>query len=243
MRHLKNGQNNMMKLLRVLCLTLTFSAPVMAQEKAAQTPSATPKTTEQAQFSTPKYSPNYCQFTAQFPEKPYITHKCEGDTKDTCFDLISYTKVFDLSTTITVEIICNRSTPSIYEAFTPEVMEDTVRAMTKDSVIEAYEISSRQEKAYRQSGLLGRGRKGLNNTIYIAQLWIADKSIMSVEAELIGEQSEESDQHFAEILRTIGYTLDLEATGAIEAMPKPVSDPAPESKTKAPEIKLETKIK
>lgn len=221
MRHLKNGQNNMMKLLRVLCLTLTFAAPVMAQE----------------QIDTPKYSPSYCQFTAQFPEKPFITHRCEGENKDTCFDLISYTKVFDLSTTITVEIICNPSTPAMYREFTRETMESTVRAMTKDTVIEAYDISSRQEETYRQSGLLGRGRKGVNDTIYIAQLWIADKSIMSVEAELIGEQSEESDLHFAEILRTIGYTLDLEETGAIEAPEKPASETTPESKTKAPETK------
>ncbi len=227
----------MMKLLRVLCLIVTFSAPVMAQETAKETPAA-PETTEQTQLETAKYSPNYCQFTAQFPEKPHISRKCEGKTEDTCFNLVSYTKVFDLSTTITVEIICNRSTPSVYEAFTPKVMEDTVRAMTKDTIIEAYEISSRQEETYRQSGLLGRGRKGLNNTIYIAQLWIADKSIMSVEAELIGEQSAESDEHFAKILRTIGYTLDLEETGAIEAPEKPKSESAPESKKEAPETKI-----
>jgi len=227
----------MIKLLRVLCLTLMFSAPVMAQETAKETP-ATPST-EQIQLETLKYSPNYCQFTAQFPEKPYITHKCEGETEDTCFDLISYTKVFDLSTTVTVEIICNRSTPSIYEAFNPKVMEDTVRAMTKDTVIEAYKISSRQEETYRQSGLLGRGRKGLNDTIYIAQLWIADKSIMSVEAELIGEQSAESDEHFAKILRTIGYTQDLETAGAIEAPEKPKSESTPKSKKEAPETKVE----
>ncbi|PCJ00232.1 MAG: hypothetical protein COB14_04560 [Alphaproteobacteria bacterium] len=211
----------MMKLLRVLCLTLLFSAPVMAQETAGKAPAAAPEATEEAQIDTPKYSPDYCQFTAQFPEKPYITHKCEGDTADTCFNLISYTKVFDLSTTITVEIICNPSTPAMYKEFTPETMESTVRAMTKDTVIEAYEIKSRQEEGYRQSGLLGRGRKGLEDTIYIAQLWIADHSIMSVEAQLIGEQSAQSDQAFAEILRNIGFTKDLEETGAIDSSAKP----------------------
>lgn len=238
MRHLKNGQSNMMKLLRILCLALMLSAPVMAQETAQKAP-ASPETTGQTQLDTPKYSPNYCQFTAQFPEKPYITHTCEGKTADTCFDLISYTKVFGLSTTITVEIICNPSTPAMYKEFTPKVMEDTVRTMTKGSVIEAYEIASRQEDAYRQSGLLGRGRKGLSNTIYIAQLWIADHSIMSVKAELIGEQSAESDQHFADILRSIGYTLDLEATGTITATPVPDSKSAPKSEI----IPSKTKIK
>lgn len=219
----------MMKLLRVLFLTLMFSAPVMAQEAEKQTP-ATPETTAQTQLDTPKYSPNYCQFTANFPEEPYITRKCDGETKDTCFDLISYTKVFDLSTTINVEIICNPSTPEMYEEFTPQVMEDTVRAMTKDTVIEAYEIKGIQEKYYRQTGLLGRGRKGLNDSIYIAQLWIADHSIMSVEAELIGEQSSQSDQHFAQILRGIGYTQDIEKTEIIGTTP--IDPPATKHETK-----------
>ena len=220
----------MMKLLRVLCLTLLFSAPVIAQETAAKAPAAAPEATEEAQIATPKYSPDYCQFTANFPEEPYITHKCDGEGMETCFDLISYTKVFDLSTTITVEIICNPSTPEMYEEFNPQVMEDTVRAMTKDTVIEAYEIKGIQEKEYRQTGLLGRGRKGLNDTIYIAQLWIANNSIMSVEAELIGEQSDESDKHFAQILRGIGYTKDIEKTGFTDKPPTKQSDTKQEDK-------------
>lgn len=199
----------MMRFTHLFFLSLIFATPALAQEK----------------ISTPEYSPNHCQFTAKFPVEPFITHKCDGESKETCYDLISYTKVFGLSTTITVEIICNPSTPEMYAEFTPEVMETTVRAMTKDTVIEAYEIKARQEKEYRQSGLLGRGRKGLNDTIYIAQLWIADHSIMSVEAELIGEQSTESDLHFAEILRGIGYTKDLKNSGVI----KENTPPAPES--------------
>lgn len=229
MRPLKNGQNNMMKLLRVLLLILTFSTPVMAQEKAKEATS-TENSTGQAQLDTPQYSPDYCQFTANFPEEPYITHKCNGEGMETCFDLISYTRVFDLSTTITVEIICNPSTSEMYKEFNPQVMEDTVRAMTKDTVIEAYEIKGIQEDEYRQTGLLGRGRKGLNDTIYIAQLWVANNSIMSVEAELIGEQSDESDEIFAQILRGIGYTKDIEKTKVTDSSP-----------TKQPETKQQDK--
>lgn len=167
-----------------------FSSPTLAQEK----------------MDSPEYSPDYCQFTANFPEEPYRTRQCEEGNKNSCYDLISYTKVFELSTSIRVEIICNPSTAEMYKEFTEEVMKTTVKAMTKDSVIEAYEVSSRQEDGYRQAGLLGKGRKGLDETIYIAQLWIADKSIMSVQAELIGEQSEESDKTFADVLRGIGYS-------------------------------------
>ena len=160
---------------------------------------------EQVKLDSAQYSPDYCQFTSTFPEEPYKTHRCESDSTDTCYDLISYTKTFELSSSIRVEIICNPSTPSMYKQFTQDVMESTVRAMTKSTVIEAFEVGSHQADGYRHTGLLGKGRKGLDDTIYIAQLWVAQNSIMSVEAELIGEQSQESDELFAEILSNIKY--------------------------------------
>ncbi len=185
-------------------LICILSTPAMAQEK----------------LDTPKYEPDYCQFTAKFPDEPYITQRCDGNDKSTCYNLVSYTKTFDMRSSIRVEIICNPSTAEMYREFTPKVMESTVRAMTKGLVIEAYEVNSRQEDEYRQAGLLGKGRKGLDDTIYIAQLWIANKSIMSVEAELIGEQSEASDKVFAEILRNIGFTKRLR-TKELEETVKP----------------------
>ncbi len=172
---------------------LVFALPATAQDK----------------YDSKDYSPDYCQFTATFPEEPYITKHCEGESKDTCYNLISYTKVFDVKSTVRVEIICNPSTPAMYKEFTPKIMEKTVRAMTKDVIIEAYEVNSRQEDEYRQAGLLGKARKGLGDTIYIAQLWVAQNSIMSVEAELMGEQSAASDELFAQILNTIGFAKDI----------------------------------
>ena len=177
----------------MLFFILILSLPANAQDK----------------YDSKDYSPDYCQFTATFPEEPYITKQCEGKGNETCYNLISYTKVFDVKSTVRVEIICNPSSPEMYKAFSEKTMEATVRAMTKDTIIEAYEINSRQGEGYRQTGLLGKGRKGLSETIYIAQLWVAENSIMSVEAELMGEQSAESDQLFADILRTIGFAKEV----------------------------------
>ena len=39
--------------------------------------------------------------------------------------------------------------------------------------------------------------------IYIAQLWIGQKSAMTVEAELIGDALSEADQLFSDILRSV----------------------------------------
>ncbi len=179
-----------------LMLFMMFAQPATAQDK----------------YDSKDYSPDYCQFTATFPDEPYITEHCEGKSKDTCYNLISYTKVFDVKSTVRVDIICNPSTPAMYKEFSTKIMEKTVRAMTKGTVIETYEVSSRQEDEYRQTGLLGKARKGLGDTIYIAQLWAAENSIMSVEAELMGEPSPDADQLFAKILSTIGFEKDINKT-------------------------------
>ncbi len=183
----------MIRYLIAFITIITFSLPTLAQDK----------------YDSKNYSPDYCQFTATFPEEPYITEHCEGESKDTCYKLVSYTKVFDVKSTVRVEIICNPSTPEIYRSFTPKVMEATVKAMTKDIVVDIYSIETRQEDKYRQTGLLGKARKGLGETIYIAQLWVAQNSIMSVEAELMGEQSDDADKLFAQILRTIKFADNI----------------------------------
>ncbi len=188
------------KALLSVILTTVLCTPALAQDEVA------------TKLDTPQYSPDYCEFTATFPEEPYITSRCENpDDPNTCFNLISYTKVFEPSASLRVEIICNPSTPAMYEQFQPETMEKTVTAMTQGSVIEAFELSTRQDDEYRQTGLVGKGRKGLDDTIYLAQLWIGQSSIMSVEAELSGIQMDESDKMFADILGSIGYTKQIEA--------------------------------
>lgn len=189
----------------VLTLMLFFSAPVGAQEQNAQ----------QNQAFVPKdfpfgYSPEYCDFFAAFPEDPLVLSQCEDENDaTTCFDLISYTKVFGLSSTVKAQLICNPATTEMYDHFTTEVMEGTVRTMTKDKVVKEINVESREEKEYRQSGMVAQGRQGLNDTLYIAQLWVAQNSIMSVELELMGEQTAAADQLFANLLRNIGHIKEI----------------------------------
>ncbi len=159
---------------------------------------------------TNEYSPEYCDFIASFPEQPLVVKQCEKqDDPSTCYDLVSYTKVFGLSSTVKIEIICNPVTPEMYEHFTPKVMEDTVRAMTKDKVTREFNVDSKDEKFYRQAGIVAQGRKGVHDTLYIAQLWTAKNSIMSVEAELFGEQTNQADILLANILNNIGHVSDF----------------------------------
>lgn len=196
----------------IICLSaITLLSSVATAQNAGPLFPTQPEP-EAKKFDTRIYAPDYCDFSATFPEEPYITNQCEDpNDKNTCYNLISYTKVFGLSSTVRAEIICNPGSIELYERFSTEVMEATVREMTKETVSQTFEVKSREEEKYRQTSLFGKGKKGLDETIYLAQLWVSQSSIMSVEAEMIGEQNEEADALFAEILRNIGHTETLNA--------------------------------
>ncbi len=148
------------------------------------------------------YSPEGCDFSITFPAEPYIEEHCEADQ---CYKEVSYTKVLDLNTSIKIKVICNPVGDDIYTHYSAEIMKETLKAMTDQSVIQTFDSSFREEEHYKQAGLVGEGLKGLTSTLYIAQLWIAKNSALSIEAELIGDASDEADTLFSDILKSIQY--------------------------------------
>lgn len=202
-------------LLALFAVLITF--PAFAQDDTADSkaPEAAVEQTEEAEPDTETeaeegaaltYSPDYCEFTVKFPEAPYKSRRCEDDEKTRCYDLVSYTRVYELSSTVNFRVICNPVDKKIYKDYSAEVMEATVRAMTKKSVVSEYNSSFREAEGYKQAGLVGQGKVGNMPTIYIAQLWIGKQSAFSVEAELIGDAHDAADTLFSDVLKTIRYT-------------------------------------
>lgn len=152
------------------------------------------------------YAPDYCEFNITFPDDPYTTRRCDNDGKK-CYDQISYTQVFEMQSTVNFRVFCNPIDKNIIDSYSGEVMEATLRAMTKRSVVETYNTSFREEETYKQAGLVGQGASGKLPTLYIAQLWIGQKSAFSVEAELIGQTAEGPDTLFRDVLRSVGLRV------------------------------------
>ncbi len=205
--------NKTLRLTLSMFIALSMSAPFMsyAQEQSAEqeTSELTASVVEVPEEQR-TYAPEYCDFTALFPEAPVIRRQCEDpENQETCFQIVSFTKVLEMSSTVRAEIICNPSTTEMYNYFEPEIMEKTVRAMTQQTVIEAFRVDTVVKDQYRQTGLVGKGRKGMDDSIYIAQLWVSENSIMSVEAELSGVQNAQADELFAEVLGNIGLKEEL----------------------------------
>lgn len=152
------------------------------------------------------YSPDHCEFSVTFPDAPYTSRRCEDSEKTRCYDQVSYTQVYELSSTVNFRIICNPVDESLYDEYSAKVMEATLRAMTKQSVVDEFNSDFREEDGYKQAGLVGEGKVGRTSTIYIAQLWIGKHSALSVEAELIGEAHETADTLYSNILKSIHYS-------------------------------------
>ncbi len=156
------------------------------------------------------YSPDYCEFSITFPGEPYTTQRCEDGNQDRCYDLVSYTQVYMLSSTVKFRVICNPTGEDIYRHYSGEVMETTVKAMTERSVVKTFDTSFREEENYKQAGLVGEGKAGMTPTIFIAQLWLGHGSIFSVEAELTGEKHEDADALFSEVLKSVRFVEEEE---------------------------------
>lgn len=243
-------------LLALALLSIGVPASAQQREKLRAAPGNEPPKLpaevikEEVKLETQVYQPEYCDFFATFPGEPIKSRRCEEEAPDRCYDLVSYTKVFGLSSTVRAEIICNPLPEGAYADYTPEVMKQTVESMALGEVMQGYEPNVIEETNFKQAGMIGRGRAGMGDTVFVAQLWVGKRSILAVQAEMMGEPSEEADAHFAEILRSIGYQeteeektqrLEAEKKAAEEAaknpvkpaeetQPEPAPQPAPEKK-------------
>lgn len=157
----------------------------------------------QEQSTAVTYSPDFCEFEVTFPEAPYTSRRCKDAAETACYDLTSFTQVYALSSTVNFRVICNPVDENVIKDYSPEVMEATLRALTKGSVVKTHTSGFREGDGYTQSSLVGEGMTGRTPMIYIGQLWIGQQSAMTVEAELIGEEFDEADQLFGDILKSV----------------------------------------
>jgi hypothetical protein len=201
----------MIKFILIALLALALPNMVRAQEMSAV------------------YSPEHCDFSIAFPEEPYSVRRCDDEDEKKCYDLVSFTKVYELNTTVNFKVICNAVGKEVHEQYSGDIMKATLRAMTKDSVVKTFDASFRETENYKQAGLVGEGQVGRTPTIYIGQLWISPTSALSVEAELIGESFDAADTLYSDILKSVHYKGDVvedETKQESQAEPNPVPAPA-----------------
>lgn len=195
-----------------------------------------------AEDKTPvTYSPAPCDFSVTFPSSPYTARKCDDEDKTKCYDMTSYTKVYDMASTVNFRVICNKIDESVYKHYSAEVMEATLRAMTNRTVVQTFDTTFRTEDNYKQAALIGEGQSGILSTIYIAQLWIGHGSALSVEAEMIGEAHDDADKLLSDVLKSVHYLTDEERKAKLPKDEKAEEDEDAEKEDKDDDKKEEPK--
>lgn len=189
------------------------------QEKAADETSDEDTATESAATEPYRYAPDYCDFEVTFPEKPQSMEKCLPGSG--CFELSSYTMVYDLQSTVDVSVTCNPSTSANYERYTNNVMKAALAGMVDERDLSEHDTSFSQEKEYRSAAISGVGKTGAQDKIYTGQLWVGKNSVFTIQAELVGQSQETADKSFRDILQSIKYK------GGKQLPPKPKAATTP----------------
>lgn len=189
----------MMKLLSLSAMLFALTAYMPAAFAEDEETSEEKKT--EAPVNPGLFAPDFCDFEITFPEKPAIAKKCIPDSG--CYDVYSYTMVYDLQTTVDISASCNPSTPAAYKRYNESVMKAALSGMVESKNLTSHETRFQESENVKSGSLTGIGTSGQREKIYSAQLWVGPNSIFTIQAELIGEAHDKADASFRDILQSI----------------------------------------
>lgn len=206
--------------MRLLLLTLLMLLPVHAYaQEASSSVDAIDAVLKEFQEETPeeevedtsvRFAPDFCDFEITFPEAPYTSRRCPENAKGKCYQLTSYTMVYDLRTSVEISVTCVPSDQRKFERYSERVMRAALQGMQKRAGIEQYDISYIEQKTHKHASLNGTGGSGRQAKIYSAQLWSGPNSVFTLEAKLNGPSHHEADAAYADILKTVHLKVDEE---------------------------------
>ena len=158
-----------------------------------------------AQAEPTVYAPEGCEFQMTFPEAPYTSRRCRPNDPSQCDVITSYTKVFGVSHTMNFYVSCKPTERDVFNDYDREILRTTLIGMAGKSNLETFETSFDDDENVRRGSLLGAGEShnGKNTLLYMGQIWVGHGSVMTVEGELIGDQTDDTDKQFADIMRTL----------------------------------------
>lgn len=195
--------------MRILFLLLViFAHPALAQETDAvdsvieelkQDQSAQ----EQKQETAFRYTPDFCDFEITFPEAPYTARRCPPNAANKCYQLQSYTMVYDLKTTLEVSVTCVPSDAFKFDRYNEIVMRTALRGMVNSAGVENFDIGFDEQPTHKQASLSGSGGVGAQSKLYTAQLWSGPNSVFTMEASITGRSHPEADSAFSDVLKTV----------------------------------------
>lgn len=210
-----------------LIVLLSLFTPAFAQNVAQDL--GPPKTEEGAPAKPPVepeqtagtdyiYNEDGCDFVLTLPSRPYATQRCPEVNK--CYSLLTYTTLYESGANLNVNFTCNPSKPLNFTNYNEEAMRLTLDGMAKSKGMTQYVIDYRDLEVARTASLgANKSRDVAQGGIYAAQIWSGQKSILTLEAELVGPGNPEASAALRKILGTV--KLKAPEAPAVEAQVKP----------------------
>jgi hypothetical protein len=195
--------NTLMRILLALLIFVSFSVAAHAQNEKEFNEiieeTALPENAE-------RYAPENCEFEMIFPTAAQTTKRCTQVTDRSapkCYNLRSYVNVYDMRTTVEINVSCVPSSPEQYARYSEPVIRAALNGMVNKMGMQEFTIDTTEENDIRKGVLIGAGSYGRQNRIYNGQLWVGQNSVLTIEAKLTGEEHSEADDHFTNILKSI----------------------------------------
>ena len=189
-----------------ITLLLTLSFPVLAEEKEERSVEdiIEEAVEEEKPLADPvsRYAPEHCDFEITFPEEPYTAKRCPQGAKK-CYNMTSYSMVYNSGTTVDINVTCVPSKPNNYSRYNERVIKSALNGMVGRSQVTEFTINTEELEDIRRGSLIGETKIGNQERIYNAQLWVGQNSVMTIEAKLIGRANDEADTTFTDILNSI----------------------------------------
>lgn len=149
------------------------------------------------------YGPDTCDFKITYPEKPFIEEKCVGEDKKECTEVVTYTKVISVDSSVNVRITCSEKPAKELERYSLEVMQETLKQMLAEANLSSDAIETSDENGIKSAAAVSAGTRADRDIIYTGQIWVGKKSLFTLEADMTGAQHDEADKLFSEILKSM----------------------------------------
>jgi hypothetical protein len=161
------------------------------------------------------YSPDNCDFTITFPEKPVIEENCdapplsnkntEDDGDEQCREVVKFNKVFSADSSLHVRASCNISDQKQYERYSGADMKGALEKLlaTEDVSDHKTSFDTLNDSDVKRAGFLGYGKRKETPATIIGQLWLSPGSMFTLQVEVTGARDKKADAMLASILRSL----------------------------------------
>lgn len=149
------------------------------------------------------YAPERCEFEITFPEKPYITNKCTGTEVRECLEVVSFTKVITIDTSVNFRVTCAIDQKERMASLDENKMKEAVSTLLQEANLQESDPEYSDEDGIKSAAVVSLGERGDREVFYTAQLWAGQTSILTLEADMTGKADEKADKLFTSILKSM----------------------------------------